>query len=137
MTENNVRSRTMRAIKSKNTKPEMTVRRMVHGMGYRFRLHLKDLPGSPDLVFPSRMKVVWVHGCFWHGHNCKRGARQPKTNVKYWSAKIERNMQRDSNSVEILKRMGWSSLVIWECTLKFPEVVKLEIRAFLSETKRA
>src|ERR1700735_2034876 len=86
----------MRAIKSKNTFPEMQVRRFVHGLGYRFRLHRKDLPGTPDLVFPRLKCAIFVHGCFWHGHGCLRGARVPKTNTKYWTAKIERNIARDA-----------------------------------------
>ena len=84
------RSRIMREVRSKNTKPELTVRSILHRAGYRFRLHRRDIPGNPDIVFPSLRKVVLVHGCFWHGHDCKRGAREPKSNQSYWSAKIAR-----------------------------------------------
>ncbi len=110
-----LRSRTMRAVRSKNTTPEMVVRKLLHAAGYRFRLHRKDLPGSPDLVFPSRRKIIFVHGCFWHGHDCKRGARQPKTNADYWIAKIARNQARDRHALAALDAMGWSSTIVWEC----------------------
>ena len=113
-----MRSRIMRAVKSKDTKPEMIVRRLVHGMGYRYRLHRTGLPGKPDLVFGPRRKVIFVHGCFWHGHHCKRGARVPKTNIKYWTAKIGRNRQRDKDSEAALAAMGWRVLIVWECEKK-------------------
>ncbi|MGQ2908815.1 MAG: very short patch repair endonuclease [Aliihoeflea sp.] len=118
MTVDPVRSRTMRAVKSKNTAPEMVVRKLIHGMGYRFRLHRKDLPGSPDLVFPSRRLALFVHGCFWHGHDCKRGARTLKANTEYWTAKIERNRDRDSRAIRALAQKGWRTGVIWECELR-------------------
>ena len=89
-----LRSRTMRAVKGRDTKPEMAVRRLLHRMGYRYRLHRKELPGRPDIVFGSRRKVIFVHGCFWHGHSCKRGNRLPKTNAEYWQTKIARNVER-------------------------------------------
>lgn len=118
MTVDPERSRIMRAVKSRDTATEMTVRRLVYAMGYRYRLHRKDLPGKPDLVFQSRRKVIFVHGCFWHGHDCKRGARVPKTNSAYWENKITRNMERDNQHAEELKRAGWRVLVIWECQTK-------------------
>src|SRR6185437_3811014 len=90
-----LRSRTMRAVKSRNTSPELAVRRVVHRMGYRFRLHRENLPGKPDLVFPKFQKVIFVHGCFWHGHSCTRGARVPKENHEYWQKKISGNRIRD------------------------------------------
>lgn len=93
----------------------MVVRRLLHAAGYRFRLHRKDLPGSPDLVFPGRHKVVFVHGCFWHGHDCKRGARQPKENAEYWIAKIARNRARDHQAILALKAAGWGCAIVWEC----------------------
>jgi len=108
----------MRAVKSVDTGPEMIVRRMLHKLGYRYRLHRKDLPGKPDLVFPSRKAVIFVHGCFWHAHNCKRGARTPKTNTQYWIDKIRRNVERDAQAIINLKAAGWRVLVIWECELK-------------------
>lgn len=125
------RSDIMRAVKSRDTKPEMMVRRMVHAMGYRYRLHRKDLPGKPDLVFPSRRKVIFVHGCFWHGHDCKRGARTPKTNRDYWQAKIQRNMVRDAQRRSELSQSGWAVLTIWECEIKESEILSDNIRLFL------
>lgn len=121
----------MRAVKGQDTAPEMTVRRLVYGMGYRYRLHRKDLPGKPDLVFPSRRKVVFVHGCFWHGHDCKRGARIPKTNRDYWEKKIDRNRRRDARHYEDLERTGWSVMVIWECQLKDRDALTGRIAEFL------
>jgi len=112
-----LRSRTMRAVKGKDTKPEWVVRRLLHAAGYRYRLHAKELPGKPDLVFPSRRKVIFVHGCFWHGHDCARGAREPKTNVAYWRGKIARNRERDETHLEILRQDGWKVLTLWECEI--------------------
>lgn len=127
-----VRSRTMRAVRSKNTKPEMLVRRLAHAMGFRFRLHRKDLPGSPDLVFPSRQRVIFVHGCFWHGHGCKRGARQPKDNADYWRTKIARNAARDERVLSELHALGWESLTLWECELRDRDALTTKLRGFLS-----
>ena len=112
------RSRTMRAVKDRNTTPEVAVRSMVHRMGYRFRLHRKDLPGKPDLVLPRLKKVIFVHGCFWHGHNCARGARMPKTNIAYWQGKIGRNRERDGQHNVALKAAGWRVIIVWECELR-------------------
>jgi len=121
----------MRAVKSVDTGPEMIVRRMLHKLGYRYRLHRKDLPGKPDLVFPSRKAVIFVHGCFWHGHNCKRGARTPKTNIPYWTNKIRRNVERDAQAISDLKAAGWRVLVIWECELKDLDRLRSRSVAFL------
>lgn len=121
----------MRAVKGKDTKPEMTVRRLAHALGYRFRLHRKDLPGKPDLVFPGRRKVIFVHGCFWHGHDCARGSRQPKQNAEYWRAKIRRNVERDAASLQALEAKGWQALVIWECEMKDREALADRLKAFL------
>jgi DNA mismatch endonuclease (patch repair protein) len=107
----------MRAIRSKGMKPEMTVRRLVHGMGYRFRLHCTNLSGKPDLVFSSRRKVIFVHGCFWHSHGCQI-AHTPKSNLGYWRGKLKRNKERDKRSQHVLKAAGWKALVIWECEVK-------------------
>ena len=126
-----VRSRIMRSIKSRDTKPEMAVRRTAHAMGFRYRLHRADLPGSPDLVFPSRRAVVFVHGCFWHGHGCKRGRRAPKTNASYWTAKIARNRQRDREAVLSLRRQGWRVLVLWECQLSDADTLDAVVARFL------
>jgi DNA mismatch endonuclease (patch repair protein) len=112
-----LRSRTMRAVKGKDTKPEWMVRRLLHAAGYRYRLHANELPGKPDLVFPSRCKVIFVHGCFWHGHDCARGARKPKTNAAYWKGKIARNRERDDAHLAALKRDGWKVRTIWECEI--------------------
>lgn len=120
------RSEIMRAVKSRDTTPEMIVRRTVHAMGKRYRLHRDDLPGKPDLTFPRLRKVIFVHGCFWHGHDCKRGARQPKENAEYWLKKISRNRERDVRSQDELQAMGWDILVIWECELK--DVAGLTVR---------
>ena len=125
------RSRVMRAVKSRDTKPEKLVRRIVHAMGYRYRLYRSDLPGKPDLVFPSRRKVIFVNGCFWHGHNCKRGARAPKTNTVYWNSKIARNMARDSRNEIQLKKLGWDTLIVWECTLSDHDKLEAHIKGFL------
>ena len=112
------RSRNMSAIKSKNTKPEIAVRKMLHALGYRFRLHRKDLPGSPDIVLPKYKTVIFVHGCFWHRHeNCKF-ASTPKTRKEFWENKFNENMKRDKNNFKELKKLNWNLLVIWECETK-------------------
>lgn len=126
------RARTMRAVKSKNTTPEMCVRRLLHRLGYRFRLHRNDLPGKPDLAFPARRKVVFVHGCWWHGHSCQRGDRIPKTNRQYWLAKIDRNRRRDREVHEALEAEHWQVKVIWECELKDEEVLRRALVEFLA-----
>lgn len=125
------RSRTMRAVKSVDTKPEMLVRRLAHSLGYRFRLHRKDLPGSPDLVFPVKRSVIFVHGCFWHGHDCRRGARQPKDNADYWRAKVARNVARDARVLDELEETGWRSIILWECELRDRDQLQARIRNFL------
>ena len=127
------RSKVMRAVKGRDTEPEMTVRRLTHGMGYRYRLHRKDLPGKPDLAFPRLRKVIFVHGCFWHQHHCSRGARTPKSSRNYWIPKLRRNMQRDADHQIRLREMGWNVLVIWECEIGDPDAVRSRIRAFLEE----
>ena len=112
------RSRNMSAIKSKNTKPEIKVRKLLHSMGYRFRLHSKDLPGSPDIVLPKYQTVIFVHGCFWHRHeNCKY-ASTPKTRKEFWNKKFTENKKRDSEIQEKIKILDWRSVVIWECETK-------------------
>jgi DNA mismatch endonuclease (patch repair protein) len=123
----------MRAVKARDTGPELAVRRLLHRLGYRFRLHRADLPGKPDLVFPARRKVVFVHGCFWHGHDCARGARAPKRNADYWSAKIARNASRDAAVQTALARLGWRGHVVWECALRDPAGVAVALRAFLGD----
>lgn len=126
------RSRTMRAVKGKDTSLEMRVRRLVHSIGYRYRLHRKDLPGKPDLVFPARRKVIFVNGCFWHQHDCPRGSRTPKANRDYWSRKLERTKNRDRTNLARLRDDGWDALVVWECEAKDIDLVAAKIRTFLS-----
>lgn len=128
------RQRIMRAVKGRDTKPEMTVRRMIHGMGYRYRLHRKDLPGKPDLVFPSRKKIIFVNGCFWHGHRCARGARVPKANRDYWKKKITRNCERDQATLMKLSEGEWDVLTVWECELKGLESLRDRLKHFLGHT---
>lgn len=110
------RSANMRAIRSKDMQPELMVRRLVHKLGYRFRLHAKHLFGKPDLVFPSRRKIIFVHGCFWHSHGCKN-SHVPKSNISYWEPKLERNRMRDSEALKSLADAGWDCLVVWECEI--------------------
>ncbi len=128
---NDLRSRIMRAVKSRDTGPELSTRRLVHKLGFRFRLHGKHLPGSPDLVFAGRRKVIFVHGCFWHGHSCARGARIPKTNTEYWVEKVARNRKRDRKVSRLLKKAGWSQLIVWECEAKRRELLQRKIEKFL------
>ena len=124
------RSAQMAKIRSRNTKPEMFVRWLVHRMGYRYRLHRKNLPGKPDLVFIAKGKVIFVHGCFWHGHLCPLG-RIPKSRVDFWETKIRENKSRDEAHLVKLEEMGWKSLVIWECQLKKLNDLDMQIRDFL------
>lgn len=123
----------MRAVKSRDTGPEMIVRRIAHGLGFRYRLHRADLPGRPDMTFPARRAVIFANGCFWHGHGCKRGARAPKANVDYWAAKIARNKKRDRATLLELKAAGWRALVLWECELGNETLIRQQIQGFLGE----
>ncbi|WP_281247779.1 very short patch repair endonuclease [Paraburkholderia lycopersici] len=124
------RSANMRAIRSSDTKPELLVRRLVHHCGYRFRLHRKDLPGKPDLVFPGRKSVIFVHGCFWHMHGCP-SVRVPKSNVGYWNPKLERNRARDQQSYSSLEKLGWKVLIVWECETKDLDALERKLKIFL------
>jgi DNA mismatch endonuclease (patch repair protein) len=129
------RSENMRRIKSKGMKPELTVRRMVHRMGYRYRLHRKDLPGKPDLVFGPSRKVIFVHGCFWHGHDdpaCP-DRRQVKSNQAYWNPKIAGNRERDARNQAALEAAGWRVLTVWECELRDSLTLEKRIRDFLED----
>ena len=121
------RSALMGRIRSKDTQPEMAVRRLVHSLGYRYVLHDKRLPGTPDLVFPSRSKAILVHGCFWHGHHCGRGFR-PTTNSDFWQQKIEGNMARDRRNLRALRALGWKALVVFECATQPQRRGRLERR---------
>lgn len=125
------RSAIMRAVRGKDTKPELIVRRFLHKQGYRYRLHDNNLPGKPDLVFKKFKKVIFINGCFWHGHDCKRGARIPKTNTEYWKKKIENNIRRDRQNMEKLVELGWSYLVVWECELKNKNIIFDRLITFL------
>jgi DNA mismatch endonuclease, patch repair protein len=124
------RSENMRAIRGKDTLPELAVRSLVHRLGYRFRLHRKDLPGKPDLAFPVRRKVIFVHGCFWHSHSCKTGLI-PQSNRDFWLPKLQRNQVRDKENLEALALQGWDALVIWQCELKNSHSVGLRVKRFL------
>lgn len=125
------RSELMARVRNKNTKPEVLVRKLVHGLGYRYRLHKKELPGKPDLAFIGKRKVVFVHGCFWHGHNCKSGKNIPSTNQDYWINKLKNNKLRDTKNQRELKKAGWDYLIIWECELKDMKKVRIKIISFL------
>lgn len=128
------RSERMGRVRGRDTKPEMLVRRLVHGMGYRYRLHLRDLPGVPDLVFARRKKVLFVHGCFWHMHSdpaCPL-ARLPKSKLEFWVPKLETNRRRDERNLALLADLGWDVLVIWECQTKKRKDLQARIREFLA-----
>ncbi|WP_083347328.1 very short patch repair endonuclease [Rhizobium sp. LCM 4573] len=131
------RSERMSRIRSKDSKPELVVRRLVHGMGFRYRLHRKDVPGTPDLVFGSRKKVIFIHGCFWHRHadsSCKL-ARLPKSRLDFWLPKLERNAQRDAENSARLEALGWDEMVVWECEVSKSNLPVLgdRIRKFLCD----
>ena len=121
----------MRAIRSKGMRPELAVRSLVHKLGYRFRLHRKDLPGKPDLVFVSRRKVIFVHGCFWHSHEGCKTAHMPKSNLGYWEPKLARNRARDAKNIETLIAGGWKTLIVWECQTRDETRLSHCLRKFL------
>jgi DNA mismatch endonuclease (patch repair protein) len=127
------RSRNMAAIKGANTRPEMVVRRMLHCRGFRYVLHDRKLPGRPDLVFPSRRKVVFVNGCFWHMHDCRYGRVVPATRTAFWQAKRAGNVVRDAANLKTLAEQGWQALVAWECELREPEALMTRLVSFLGE----
>ncbi len=127
------RSAIMRAVKSTNTKPEMKVRALAHRLGFRFRLHRKSLPGCPDLVFVARRKAIFVNGCFWHGHDCRRGARMPKANAPYWRAKIAANRSRDARVRTELAAAGWDAMTVWECETRDEAALRARLLGFLSD----
>ncbi len=124
------RSEIMKAVGTKDTGAEMTVRRLLHAGGYRYRLHRRDLPGSPDIVFPRLRKVLFVHGCFWHGHGCDKG-RLPKSRLDYWLPKIESTKERDRRCVAALAELGWSAGVVWQCELRDIAALTLKLNSFL------
>ena len=125
------RSARMALVRDKNTKPELLVRSLVHGLGYRYRLHRRDLPGTPDLVFSSREKVIFVHGCFWHRHEGCALARLPKSRLEFWGPKLEGNAVRDKRNRSALRRLGWRVMTIWECQLHNRPQLVSRIRRFL------
>lgn len=129
------RSAVMRAVRSADTAPERAVRAAVRTLGYarRYRLNGAHLPGKPDLVFTALGKVVFVHGCFWHGHDCKRGARQPKDNAAYWRDKVARNRRRDAATLRTLRAAGWSALVVWECETRDGAALSRKLARFLRD----
>jgi DNA mismatch endonuclease, patch repair protein len=126
----------MRRIRKTDTKPEMIIRRLVHAMGYRYRLHQSSLPGSPDIVLARHRKVILVHGCFWHRHDCADGSKLPRSKPEYWGPKLERNRRRDEASVARLKELGWGVLVVLECEIANGKRVKEALRKFLGSRKR-
>jgi len=125
------RSATMARVRSQDTKPELVVRRLVHAMGHRYQLYQSSLPGKPDLVFPRLSKVIFVHGCFWHGHDCRAGRNRPRSNFAYWDAKLLRNQRRDAANRRALRRIGWKALVLWECQLGNLRRLRSRIERFL------
>jgi len=126
------RSFNMSRIRNRDTRPEMVVRSMVHRMGYRYRLHRKDLPGKPDLVFPSRRRIIFVQGCFFHMHDCRYGNVTPKQNAEFWRVKRLSNVERDRRNVAVLEQEGWMVLEVWECQTRMPEQLGPMLRDFLS-----
>jgi len=124
------RSALMSRIGGKNTAPELVVRRLLHSLGYRFRLHRRDLPGTPDIVFPSRRKVIFVNGCFWHAHGCRIG-QPPKSRPEFWIPKLERNRARDARNKRVLRRLGWGVLTIWQCKARTRGRLESRLISFL------
>lgn len=130
-TSRRLRSLQMSKVRSKDTAPEMAVRKLVFSLGYRYRLHVKTIRGRPDLVFPSQRKVIFVHGCFWHRHRDCKKATTPASNTDYWIPKFTRTVQRDKETLAILAAQGWKSLIVWECELKHINNVVKKLKAFL------
>ncbi|MEV5055845.1 DNA mismatch endonuclease Vsr [Agrobacterium radiobacter] len=139
MTEMDTRSaeqrrRIMQAVKHKDTKPEVVIRQALHALGYRYRLHDRALPGRPDIVFPSRKKVIFINGCFWHGHDCPKG-RLPKTRPDYWGPKIAANRARDEAVIASLGEKGWDILTVWQCQMRNLETTLQQIARFLGPSR--
>ena len=127
------RSEIMRSIRASNTKPELLVRSVLHRLGYRFRLHRKDLPGTPDIVLPGHRVVIFVHGCFWHGcEKCDKGTRIPKTNTEFWREKIERNRERDRQAIANLASTSWRVMIVWQCETSDVQKLASRLQVFLS-----
>ena len=132
-----LRRRIMSAVRGRNTKPEMIVRRLLFSMDYRYRLHRKELPGRPDVVFAGRRKAIFVHGCFWHRHQGCRKTTSPKKRAEFWAEKFDRNVKRDQRAHSHLAEMGWSSLVIWECETRTPDELAPRLKHFLDDGDEA
>lgn len=128
------RSAVMRRVKGRDTTPELKVRRALTALGARYRLNRKDLPGSPDIVMPGRRLAIFVHGCFWHGHDCARGSRVPKANREYWTAKVARNVARDQRTAQALCETGWRVETVWECDLKDATALSTRLENLLAQT---
>ncbi len=124
----------MSRVRGKDTKPEMVVRRLAHRLGYRFRLHRRDLPGTPDLVFPSRKKAIFVHGCYWHRHDCSK-ATTPKSNVDFWQKKFDDNIMRDNKNIDDLAELGWGTMVVWQCETGRLQELAQRLEAFLGSAR--
>jgi DNA mismatch endonuclease (patch repair protein) len=125
----------MQAVGIKHTKPEWMVRRLLHSLGYRYRLHCKNLPGKPDIVFPGRKKVIFVHGCFWHAHECQKG-RAPKSKLEYWESKLAANKARDARKEAELRELGWQTLAVWQCELSNREALEAALTNFLGPPRK-
>lgn len=123
----------MARVKGRDTKPEMSVRSFVHRMGFRFRVHRRDLPGNPDIVLPRHGKVIFVHGCFWHGHKRCPRSKRPATNKSFWNKKLDANIERDKRTRNELRRMGWKLLVVWQCEIRHPEKLLGKLERFLHD----
>jgi len=130
------RSEVMRSVKSRDTKPELLVRRMLHKAGFRYRLHAKNLPGKPDIVFPSKHKAILVHGCFWHQHRGCHLADRPTSNTEYWNPKLDGNMARDARNLEALRKSGWEVLIIWDCQTRDKDALLKGLVKFLRKPRR-
>lgn len=130
------RSEIMSRIRSSDTRPEMQVRRLLHRLGYRYVLHRRDLPGVPDLVFPSRRKIVFIHGCFWHQHKGCIDGRIPKSRVSYWKRKLQRNVERDRRNISKLRHGGWKVMLVWECDAVRPDTVHQRLVCFLGAPRQ-
>lgn len=129
------RSQIMSRISGKDTKPEIVVRSLLHRMGYRFRLHKQSMPGRPDIILPKHKKVIFVHGCFWHGHkDCPR-SKKPSTNVEFWNKKIDGNIERDKKNIKSLENLGWETLILWTCEIKNQDVLKHKLISFMDTRK--
>ncbi len=131
------RSACMASIRGADTRPEMLVRRLVHSLGYRYRLHHRELPGTPDLVLPRYRSVIFVHGCFWHTHRCKRGKSTPRTNAEFWRTKREKTRIRDRHNIAALRRAGWRVLVVWECQTRNHANLPERLRTFIKGGERS